>query len=42
MEEFRMERVTFNITCSCNLKCRLCGAYICWISLFHLKHSGRR
>lgn len=28
MEEFRMERVTFNITCSCNLKCRLCGAYI--------------
>lgn len=28
MEEFTMERVTFNITCSCNLKCRLCGAYI--------------
>lgn len=28
MEEFKMERVTFNITCSCNLKCRLCGAYI--------------
>lgn len=23
-----MERVTFNVTCRCNLKCRLCGAYI--------------
>ena len=28
MEDFKMERVTFNITCTCNLKCRLCGAYI--------------
>ena len=28
MENFTMERVTCNITCACNLKCRLCGAYI--------------
>ncbi len=28
MENFTMERVTFNVTCLCNLKCKLCGAYI--------------
>lgn len=28
MKNFTMERVTFNVTCLCNLKCKLCGAYI--------------